>query len=226
MNSGLNMSDFNLDKYYKSLKTDYIGRRLVYLKKADSTNAYAYEIIRKRKENLNGDLKKTVVLAEIQKKGRGRLEKEWISPAGGLWFSIILETSLDPRDLVEVTLIAAHSIVSILERDYDIDTAIKWPNDIYHKELKLSGILTEAEKIKNITYLITGIGLNVNLTKEDLAPYSKKATSIKIILGRDIEREALLAKILFDFEKDYEYYSNTKDFKTVFKKIEKKLKFG
>jgi BirA family biotin operon repressor/biotin-[acetyl-CoA-carboxylase] ligase len=220
------MSDFNLKKYYKSLKTDYMGRRLVYLKKADSTNNYAYKLIEKRKENPNSGLRETVVLAEIQKKGRGRLEKKWVSPAGGLWFSIILETSLAPRDLVEVTLIAAHSIISILEKDYNIDTAIKWPNDIYHKELKLSGILTEAEKMKDVTYLITGIGLNANLTKEDLTPYSKKATSIKIILGRDIEREALLAKILFYFEREYEYYSKTKDFKTVFEKIEKKLKFG
>jgi BirA family biotin operon repressor/biotin-[acetyl-CoA-carboxylase] ligase len=220
------MSDFNLDKYYKSLKTDHMGRRLIYLEKTDSTNNYAYELIRKRKENPDGSLKETVVLAETQKKGRGRLEREWISSSGGLWFSIILETNLDPRDLVEVTLIAAYSIVNILDIDYGINTAIKWPNDIYHKKLKLGGILTEAEKTADTTYLVTGIGLNVNVTKEDLAPYSTKATSIKIILGRDIERETLLAKILFDFEKDYEYYSNTKDFKTVFKKIEKKLKFG
>jgi BirA family biotin operon repressor/biotin-[acetyl-CoA-carboxylase] ligase len=220
------MTYFNLDKYYKSLKTVYMGRRLVYLKTAGSTNSYAYDLIRKRKEKLNGNLNETVVLAEIQKKGRGRLQKEWISPEGGLWFSIILETSLEPKDLVEVTLIAAYSIANILDRDYNIDTAIKWPNDIYYKKQKLSGILTEAEKKKDITYLITGIGLNVNLAKEDLDPYSKEATSIKIILGRDIERETLLAKILFDFEKDYEYYSNTKDFKTIFKKIEKRLKLS
>jgi BirA family biotin operon repressor/biotin-[acetyl-CoA-carboxylase] ligase len=220
------MSDFNLDKYYKSLKTNHMGRRLIYLKKTDSTNDYAYELIKKSRENPNGNLKETVVLAETQKKGRGRLEREWISPSGGLWFSIILKTSLDPKDLVEVTLIASYSIVNILDRDYGINTAIKWPNDIYYEKLKLGGILTEAEKMADMTYLITGIGLNINLTKEDLTPYSIKATSIKIILGRDIERETLLAKILFDFETDYEYYSSTKDFKTVFKKIEKKLKFS
>ncbi len=220
------MSDFNLDKYYKSLKTDHMGRRLIYLEKTDSTNNYAYELIKKRKEKPDSSLKETVVLAKTQKKGRGRLEREWISPSGGLWLSIILETSLDPRDLVEVTLIAAYSIVNILDRDYGINASIKWPNDIYYKKLKLGGILTEAEKMADMTYLITGIGLNVNLTKEDLAPYSIKATSIKTILGRDIERETLLANILFDFETDYEYYSSTKDFKTIFKKIEKKLKFG
>lgn len=220
------MKNFILDKYYKSLTTDYIGKKLIYLDKTDSTNSYASELLRKRGENLSDSLEGTVVLAETQKKGKGRLEREWISPSGGLWFTIIFKTSLEPKDLMEVTLIAAYSIVNILDRYYGINAAIKWPNDIYYKKLKLGGILTEVEKIADITYLIIGIGLNANLIKGDFASYSGKSTSIKIILGRDVERETLLSKILFDFETDYEYYSRTKDFKTIFKKIEKKLKFS
>jgi len=221
------MVNFNLDKYNKSLKTDYIGRHLLYLKNTESTNSLASELLSKRGKNRNNNrLKGTVVLAELQKSGKGRFGRKWVSPAGGLWFTIILETWLEPRKLTEVTLIAAYSIANILDRDYSINATIKWPNDIYYEKLKLGGILTEVEKTANITYLITGIGLNVNLTKGDLAPYSRKSTSIKIILSKDIKRETLLSKILFDFEADYEYYSRTKDFRTIFKKIEKRLKFS
>ncbi len=220
------MVNFNLDKYNESLKTDYVGRNLVYLKNTESTNSFASELINKRGKNHDGSLKGTVILAETQKRGKGRFERKWISPAGGLWFTIILETCLEPKNLIEVTLIASYSIINILDRDYSINSTIKWPNDIYYDKLKLGGILTEVEKITNITYLIIGIGLNVNLTKGDLTPYDRKSTSIKIILGKDIGRETLLSKILFNFEADYKYYSQTKDFKTIFKKIEKKLKFG
>jgi len=219
------MKNFNLDKFKTFLKTNYMGKNFIYLKKTDSTNSYASELINKGKVNCHNYLKGTVVFAEIQQKGRGRFERKWLSPAGGLWFTLILETNLEPKNLMEVTLISAHSIVNILDSDYNIDTAIKWPNDIYYKKLKLGGVLTEVERIRNTTYLVIGIGLNTNLDKGDLAPLGGKSTSIKIILDKDIEREALLSKILFRFEADYEYYSHTKDFKTIFRKIEKKLKF-
>ncbi len=220
------MMHFDLDKYNSSIKTDYIGRNLVYLENTDSTNSYASKLLSEKEENqgksrFNG----TVILAEIQKEGKGRFERKWISPAGGLWFTIILKTVLEPIDLMEVALIAAYSIVTELEKVYSISAFIKWPNDIYYENLKLGGILTEVEKKSNNTYLIMGIGLNANLVKNDLDPYSEKSTSIKIILGKDIERETLLSDILFNFESDYEYYSRTKDFKTIFKKIEKKLEF-
>ena len=85
------MVNFNLDKYNTSLKTDYVGRNLVYLKETESTNDFASKLINKREKNcINNRLKGTVILAEIQKKGKGRFERKWISPAGGLWFTIII----------------------------------------------------------------------------------------------------------------------------------------
>lgn len=218
------MINFNLDKYKKSLETDHIGKNIIYLKKVDSTNNFASNLIINKEESqksLNG----TVVLAETQKKGKGRLERVWISPEGGLWFTIILKTGLEEKNLPEVTLIAAYSIAAVLDTEYNIKAIIKWPNDIYYEKLKLGGILTEVEKINSDIYLIIGIGINANLNTEDLAPFGKKSVSIKTILGKDIEREWLLSKILLDFEKDYKYYSRTKDFKTLFKKIEKILNY-
>ncbi|MBU4313626.1 MAG: biotin--[acetyl-CoA-carboxylase] ligase [Actinobacteria bacterium] len=218
------MINFNLDKYKKSLETDYIGKNIIYLKKVDSTINFASNLIINKEESqksLNG----TVVLAETQEKGKGRLERVWISPEGGLWFTIILKTTLEEKNLPEVTLIAAYSIASVLEAEYKIKTIIKWPNDIYYEKLKLGGILTEVEKIDSSIYLIIGIGINANLDTEDLAPFGKKSVSIKTILGKDIERESFLSKILLDFERDYKYYSRTRDFKTLFKKIEKILNY-
>jgi BirA family biotin operon repressor/biotin-[acetyl-CoA-carboxylase] ligase len=218
------MINFNLDKYKKSLETDYIGKNIIYLKKVDSTNNFASNLIINKEESqksLNG----TVVLAETQEKGKGRLERVWISPEGGLWFTIILKTTLEEKNLPEVTLITAYSIASVLDTEYKIKTIIKWPNDIYYEKLKLGGILTEVEKIDSDIYLIIGIGINANLDTEDLAPFGKKSVSIKTILGKDMERESFLSKILLDFERDYKYYSRTRDFKTLFKKIEKILNY-
>ncbi|MBC7334609.1 MAG: biotin--[acetyl-CoA-carboxylase] ligase, partial [Actinobacteria bacterium] len=127
-------------------------------------------------KSLNGVL----ILAETQTFGRGRFKRKWLSPQGGLWFTLILipklqtnnpETKLDTcafgKNLPKITLIAAASITQVLEKEYKIKTLIKWPNDIYYKNsnknLKLGGILAECEKIEKDLFLNLGIGLNVNL---------------------------------------------------------------
>ena len=217
------MINFDLDRYNKYLETDHIGKNIIYLKKVDSTNNFASQLIKSKKEKYES-LDGTVVLAETQEKGRGRLERIWLSPSGGLWFTIILRTGLKEKELPEVTLIAAYSVASVLDGQYGINAIIKWPNDIYFRQSKLGGILTEVEKINDIVFLIIGIGINANLDVADIAPLIKESTSIKIISGKDIEREQLLSKILLDFEKNYSYYSQTKDFKTIFKKIGNKIK--
>jgi BirA family biotin operon repressor/biotin-[acetyl-CoA-carboxylase] ligase len=218
------MINFNLDRYNKYLETDHFGKNIIYLKKVDSTNNFALQLIKSKKEKYES-LDGTVVLAETQEKGRGRLERIWLSPSGGLWFTIILRTELKEKELPEVTLIAAYSVASVIDGQYGINAIIKWPNDIYYRQSKLGGILTEVEKANGSIFLIIGIGINANLDVVDIAPLIKESTSIKIISGKDIERELLLSKILLDFEKNYGYYSRTKDFKTIFKKIEKILTY-
>lgn len=218
------MVNFNLDEYEKILATDCIGKNIIYLKEVDSTNNFASQLI-SSKERKYKSLDGTVVLAETQKKGKGRLEKVWLSPRGGLWFTIIIQTTLEEKKLPEVTLIAAYSVTSVLNMEYDLKATIKWPNDIYYEKSKLGGILTEVEKIASDTFLIIGIGINVNLDSVDIAPLIKESTSIKIVLGKNVERESLLSKILLDFEKNYRYYCKTNDFKTIFEKIEKILTY-
>ena len=213
------MTKFNIDRYKKLLKTDNLGRNIIYLKAVDSTNSYASRIL-KNKTRGNKIHDGTLILAETQEKGRGVRERQWLSPPGGLWFTLIIKTTLDRKELPEVTLIAAYSAAVILNRLYDIEVIIKWPNDLYYKKTKLGGILTEVEEINKDIFLIIGIGINVNINIDDLSPYNNESTSIRTILGKDIEREKLLTEILLEFEKDYIYYCKTEDFKSIFKKIE------
>src|SRR4030042_4580789 len=195
------MINFNLDRYNQDLETDNIGKNIIYLKRVDSTTNFASQLIKSKKEKYES-LDGTVVLAETQEKGRGRLERIWLSPSGGLWFTIILRTELKEKKVPEVYLIAAYSVASVIDREYGINAIIKWPNDIYYRQSKLGGILTEAEKVNGSIFLIIGIGINANLDVVDIAPLIQESTSIKIISGKDIEREQLLAKILLDFEKN------------------------
>jgi len=218
------MKEFSIPRYRELLKTDVTGRNIIHLKETDSTNDYALKLLKgnsKIQEELNG----TVILAEVQNKGKGRRERLWVSPPGGLWFTILTETKLEEKKLPEITLIAAYSVASILNDKYSAGVNIKWPNDIYHYKSKLGGILTEVEKINGKIFLIIGIGINVNNDKKSISFKDTNAISTMIILGKEIEREKLLSEILLEFESNYRYYSDTGDFDTIFKKIKNILNY-
>lgn len=219
------MRKFNIARYKKLLRTVKTGKNIIHLDKVDSTNNLALRLLKDRTENIkipDG----TLVLAETQEKGRGRLGKPWLSPPGGLWLTLILKTGLEEKKLPEITLIVAYSVACILNKECNIKVTIKWPNDLYYKKAKLGGILIEAEKINGEIYLMIGIGINVNVAMEALGPFQRESTSIRAILGKDIDREHILAEILLEFEKNYNHYSRTEDFKTIFKKLEKLLDYG
>ena len=218
------MEIFDINKFKKISKTKLFGKNIIYLKKIDSTNSYA-SILEKKiassgKIGSSSKLNGTVILSETQSHGRGRFGRAWLSPAGGLWFTIMLVAPFEEKELPNTTVITAISIAEILRKDYSIRAYIKWPNDIYYKKNKLGGILTETEKVKGNVFLNIGIGLNVNLDMEDFKPYAGKAISVKSITGKVADREMLLSKILYNFEKYYEYYIKTKDLKTIFNKME------
>ena len=244
------MKIFDINKLKKTLKTDYIGRSIVFFKNIDSTNDYAaflekktilskiintdtgakeyfskktpksMQVAIKQKIKLADKLNGTIIISETQSHGRGRFNRTWLSPAGGLWLTIMLVPSLKEKDLPKITILTAISISEILRNDYNIKVHIKWPNDIYYKRSKLCGILTEIEKVGEIIFLNIGIGINVNLDASDLKLYEGKATSMKSVTGKEVGREILLSKILYNFEKYYNYYAKTKDLKTIFNKTE------
>lgn len=180
------------------LDTDFIGRNIYYFDSINSTNKKAKEIAFEEKEG-------TVLVAEEQVEGKGRLGRNWVSPKGkGIWMSIILKPKVDPLKVAKLTLLGAAAVHKALD-NMNIKSQIKWPNDILIDGKKVCGILTEmSAELNMINYVIMGIGINVNLDDEDIPEDLKdKATSIKIVKGKEINRKMLFANILNELEKLY-----------------------
>jgi len=153
-----------------------------------------------------GEKEGTVIIAEEQTEGRGRLGKNWTSPKGkGIWLSIILRPNINPTDASKLTQIGAAAVWKGINQ-LGIEALIKWPNDIVVNGKKVSGILTEMSgELNKINYLVIGIGVNVNLESRDFPEDIREiATSLKAEKGTEISRENLLAEILNNFEEFYE----------------------
>jgi BirA family transcriptional regulator, biotin operon repressor / biotin---[acetyl-CoA-carboxylase] ligase len=215
------MDIININEIQKKLTTVIIGKTMISLYTVDSTNTYALSIIKGiNKIPQSPDYDGVVVISEIQTSGRGRFDKKWFSPAGGIWMTIILQPELKMQDLSKITLLTASSIAETLIKNYKISLNIKWPNDIYFDGKKLCGILSESEKVDDKTYLIIGIGINANNDYCDDKNENLNAVSLKEITGKQMSRNFLIAKILNKLETEYIFYSKTLDFKGIFKKIE------
>lgn len=182
----------------KYLNTGFIGRDIYYFESLFSTNIKAKEIAM---DVLEG----TIVIAEEQTKGKGRLGRDWTSPKGkGIWMSIILKPKVDPTEVAKITLLGAAAVQQAL-KDINIDSQIKWPNDIIVQNKKVCGILTEMScELNRINYCIMGIGINVNLDKKDFqGELENKAISLKTVMGKEVDRKLLLGNVLNEFEKLY-----------------------
>ncbi len=121
------MENFDTVKFNKLLNTSRLGRKFKYFNSIESTNDYSAGLIEKSRD---GDLERldgTLVLSEKQISGRGRFKHKWLSPRGGLWFSLIIITDIHPVELPNLTLIAAFSVSEALLDIYNINVDIKWP---------------------------------------------------------------------------------------------------
>jgi len=171
-----------------------IGGRIEYLNTVESTNITARNMAE------DGVDEGTVVIAEKQTMGQGRLQRKWSSPEGkGLWFSIVLRPDVNPARASQITLLAAVAVAEAIKKITGIKPGIKWPNDLLIGKRKLCGILTEMKSRTDgrVEYIILGIGINVNLRREDLNPEIKDiATSILMERGEHTDRNHLLNNIL------------------------------
>ena len=189
----------NLDAIKQSLATTILGRDLIYLPTTKSTNEVATEAAR------SGAPEGTVVIAEEQTAGRGRLGRTWLAPAGSsLLFSLLLRPPLPPEQLYLLTMIAATSVVAAVERCTGLSCGVKWPNDVLIGGRKVAGILSEMSLAEGrTTFVVVGIGLNVNTDLSLLGEIASTATSLSAELGRPTEREPLLCQMLLEFENRY-----------------------
>jgi BirA family biotin operon repressor/biotin-[acetyl-CoA-carboxylase] ligase len=140
----------------------------------------------------------TVVIAGRQKKGRGRLNRAWMSDPGGLYFTVVLRPQIPILFSTRVSFLASMTLARILREAYDVDAGVKWPNDILVNDCKISGMLTEMEaEADRVNFINIGIGINVN---NDPSRSVAQACSLKEILGRQISRKELLSRFLDEFE--------------------------
>lgn len=179
------------------LKTGIIGRPLVHFDKLPST----MDESRSRAEN--GAAEGLVVIAEEQTAGRGRFDRKWVSPPNkNLYFSILLKPK--PEQLPHINMAISLGIVDGIKAETKLKPTIKWPNDLRLKRRKLCGILIEG-KISNLenSYLIAGIGINVNLKVALYPELAPIATSIIEESGVEYSRPKLLSAVLNNIEKRY-----------------------
>jgi len=181
------------------LQTQVIGRTIHYFHQLTSTNDMAKELARK------GALEGTVIVAGTQTHGRGRLEREWISPEGGLWFSIILHPKANPRDAPKLTLTMSVAVAKTINKLFDLEAEIKWPNDVLIRGRKVCGILTETSTEGDaLNFVVVGVGVNANFSLKDFPAHLRRSvTTLKEELKKEIEREALLRSLLEETERYY-----------------------
>jgi BirA family biotin operon repressor/biotin-[acetyl-CoA-carboxylase] ligase len=219
------MISFDDNRFKEQLDTDLFGQNFIHLAETGSTNDYGASLIEKKGSSKPGDIDGTLILADMQSSGRGRFNRDWASPSGGLWFTLIFKTGLPLEKVPAITLLAAYSAADTLIADYGIDVTIKWPNDLYQDGFKFGGILSEEKLAGDSRFIILGMGLNIDIDKDYLESLENKATNIQDLTKENVLTETLLANIMKRFEDLYTYYEKTGDLDSIFKEIEKILRY-
>ena len=190
------------------LRTKWLGKNVLAYRSVKSTNDIATEM------GNSGAVEGTVITAEQQTAGRGRLGRSWFSPIGtGVYASVIFRPAFEPEYApgmsIMTALALADAVVAVSPGEAKLKgTAIKWPNDILIGKRKLAGILTElSTEDKQISHVIVGVGININQLDEDFPEEIEDiATSLRRELGRKVNRVKLLQSFLRNLEKQYEQY--------------------
>jgi BirA family biotin operon repressor/biotin-[acetyl-CoA-carboxylase] ligase len=183
------------DEIAHSLKTKFVGRKIFSYDTLDSTNDAAFRL------GEQGIEEGASVFAEYQKKGRGRLGRDWVSPKGkNLILSVLLRPLLSPTEASKITLAAAVSVIQTVRKTIGKTLGIKWPNDIVCGHKKVGGILTEmSAEVDRVNFVVVGIGLNINSVAKELP---KRSISLKEIAGHEVSRVSFARDLLEQLEKD------------------------
>jgi len=177
-----------------------IGKSIHYFREIGSTNSHLRELAEA------GATEGTVVVAESQSQGRGRLGRRWESPPfANLYLSILLRPKLLPAHAAQITLMAAVALADAVDGYIPGQAAIKWPNDILIGNKKLAGILTEAScDAEKLYFVILGIGINLNYIAAAMPEtIRQRATSLMEVTGQPIKRESFLRRLIQGVERCY-----------------------
>lgn len=193
----------NVDKLQESLRTKRLGKHIFFTREIDSTNAWAKQLAKLGAEE------GTVAVAEIQTAGRGRLGREWFSPEGSLYFSVILRPQMCASEAVGLVFVAGLAVAEALREMYHLKVETKWPNDVLVNGRKICGILCEMNtKGDAVGFVVAGIGVNVNSTEKTFPESIREtATSVQNELGKTVPIENLFRTVLERFESGYDLYA-------------------
>lgn len=162
--------------------------KIIHYKSLQSTNTSTYQLAQESAPEW------TVMVAEVQTRGRGREGKKWESPKGGLWFSVLLRPKILTTRLPLLQFLAAIATRRALEDETGLSVKLKWPNDLVLGTGKLGGILIESKTLGDrVSFAILGIGLNVNQNKAQLPP---GAISLRLVSGKQHDLRTLLRAVL------------------------------
>lgn len=185
------------------LKTKSLGRKFIHLEETESTQIIGHEIVHEAPHG-------TVIVAESQTAGRGRMMREWDSAKGkGIWTTVVLKPDVQPYQTPQFTLVTAVAVVTAINKLYPtIEAKIKWPNDLLINGKKCTGILTEMVAETDLVHgLLIGIGINVNQKRSDFpSEIQTIATSLSIEVGEELDRAQLLAELLYHLEHYSDHY--------------------
>ena len=202
----------------KYLHTKWLGQQVHYEEIVDSTNNVAKQLAKQ------GGVHGTVVFANQQLAGKGRLGRNWITKEDeAITVSYLLKPDIMPSQASQLTMVAAVAVACAIEEVTGLSCQIKWPNDIVIDGKKVCGILTEmAADMEQIHYVVVGIGVNVNshaFAKE----IEQTAISLSQLLHHKVDRMKLLAAMLQQFEQNYEIFMETKDLTGMLKSYNDRL---
>jgi BirA family biotin operon repressor/biotin-[acetyl-CoA-carboxylase] ligase len=170
-----------------------LEQRIHYFPEIGSTMDAARELARK------GAREGTIVLAEAQTHGRGRLSRRWLSPEGGIYFTIILRPRISPAYAPRINLMVSVAVAVIIKKLFRLKAELKWPNDVLIEGKKVCGILAEMDaEMDVVNFVNVGIGINANTS---VPQFEKTATSLKDMLGRVISRKEFLRALLTEIER-------------------------
>ncbi len=188
------------DRLAGRLRSRVIVGPFLYHEKVASTNAEARSLA------VNGASEGTVVIAESQTAGRGRLGRRWSSPVGrGLLLSVLFRPKMPMSDVPLLSLVVACGAARAMESMAGVPVLIKWPNDLFCGDRKVGGILLEIGGERDVVdWVIAGIGINVNTELHELpATLSRTAGSLKTATGTALDRNELLERVLLQLDVEY-----------------------
>ncbi len=188
--------NFNSTAITNGLNTRFIGQNVLYYPILTSTMEIA------RQQAIKKALEGTAVIAVRQTRGKGRLNRTWLSPEGNISMSIILYPA--KKHLPFLTILASLAVLHSIEDSTGLKCQLKWPNDVLINGKKVSGILLESQaKTDNVVYATIGFGINVNMKLKDYPEITSIATSLSDELGKTTSRLALIRNLFTEVEELY-----------------------